>query len=295
MLIQSDVRAELETFSERLGLVRPLSRGRQDRSRKTEQVIAYLEEIHARLRHASARRRLVLVEPAAGNCALSFAAAHFYRHIVKRPVEIHCIDTNAALMQKHRETALALGFSGMHFHAGDIADFHLPVRPDIVYALHACNTASDKAIFWGIAAGARNILNVSCCQHGFLKRFRPRPVLRPLGRHAAARERLAYLAADSLRALLLEMTGYRTDLVEFVSSRATGKNMLVRAEYQPREGATGLADDYRAFRTFCGTGPELETLLGRAGLVDLEFGLPLSLETGARCCGTAQDAAQAGA
>ncbi len=269
MLIQHEKRVLLSAFAGRFGLKQPAPPRHQDKVKKTEQILGYLEEIHVRINRYSRKRPLLLVEPAAGNCYLSFLAYHFYTEIDPRPVEVHCIDWNADLMDKNRHVAEELGFTRMHFHTGDITDAAIPGRPDIVYALHACDSASDGVLFQGVTAKARNILNVSCCQHGFAARLRPSADMRVLTGQHIHRDRFVHMAADAMRAKLMEMVGYRSEVVEFVSLKATGKNLLLRAERQPCSKGADLAADYLALRRMCGAAPDLEALLVSAGLIEL--------------------------
>ena len=114
----------------------------------------------------------MLVECGAGNCYLSFLVYHYYSSIEKRPVVIHCIDNNERLMAKARELAGDLGFDRMFFHGRDIEGYRHEDRVDLVYSLHACDTATDKALHLGFANRARCILSVSCCQHTMKKGMR---------------------------------------------------------------------------------------------------------------------------
>lgn len=76
-----------------------------DKQVKIEQVLAYLEIIHAELRRTSAKRKLVLIDSAAGNCYLSYLIYYFYRELEGRELEIHCVDHNAKLMRQNEELA----------------------------------------------------------------------------------------------------------------------------------------------------------------------------------------------
>ena len=119
----------------------------KDKVAKLEQILAYLEIMHAQLRKYSKKRDLVLIDSGAGNCYLSFLVYHYYANLDGRRVTIHCLDTNARLMEKARKLALMLGFDKMYFHAYDIAEYMHPGRVDVVYSLHACDCATDKALY----------------------------------------------------------------------------------------------------------------------------------------------------
>jgi len=116
---------------------------------------------------------LVFVDSGAENCYLSFLVAYYYTHIDPRTVEIHCIDWNERLMENNRIKAESLGMKQLRFHGMSIGDFHLDRPVDLVYSLHACDTATDLALHLGMRLASRAILSVSCCQTTVKKEFRP--------------------------------------------------------------------------------------------------------------------------
>ena len=97
---------------------------------------------------------------------------YFYTKIEKRKIRIHCLDINGRLMEKNRQLAEEHGFAGMYFHACDIIDYTHQGNVDLVYSLHACDSATDKTIYLGCKSGASHILSVSCCQHSIKKQMR---------------------------------------------------------------------------------------------------------------------------
>ncbi|MEI8671731.1 SAM-dependent methyltransferase [Vibrio sp. SA48] len=140
-----------------------------NKTKKVEQILAFLEVIHSQVRKYSSKRELVFVDSGAGNCYLSFIVYYYYTNIVKRPVQIHCVDFNKKLMDKNRTLADSLGFTGMHFHAADIELYTHNGDIDVAYSLHACDIATDKAMLLGLKNNARHIVSVSCCQHSVKK------------------------------------------------------------------------------------------------------------------------------
>lgn len=258
-------RDRLAWFGEQLDLALPAPRGYTDKQRKLEQVVAFVDVIQAEVRRYSRRRRLTFVDCGAGNCHLGLAIALFFTKVEPRPVEIHCVDKNAVLMAKHRDTADRLGLVNMHFHACDIDELSVPAPVDVVMALHACDIATDKAMHLGVQTRARHILTVACCQQTLVKSIRANAAsTTAITRHQVFRQRLAYMAGDAMRALLLELEGYEVDVVELVSSRATDKNTLVRARRRNLPAnpvhAEALASLMASFRTV----PALAHYLGRA-------------------------------
>lgn len=268
MLIEREALIDLSKFGQSLGLMAPEKKSRQDRSAKMQQVLAYLEAIYVHAKKYSTKRDLVFVEAGAGNCYLSLLTYQFFRHILDRPVRIHCLDTNAELMAKNKRIARDLGFDGMYFHAGDISDFELGERPDAVYALHACDMATDKALFLGLQNDARNVLSVSCCQHSFRKSMRPPANTGSMAHHTVVREKLVHILADSMRSLLLETVGFKVNLVELASSRTTEKNLLLRGEQRRICLRDETVDTYLEMRREWRCAPGLESYMRQADLLD---------------------------
>ena len=230
----------------------------KDNEVKIEQIIAYLEVIHSELRKVSRKRTVVLIDSCAGNCYLSYLVYYFYLHIDKRPIKIHCVDKNERLMNLNRELAQRLNFQEMYFHTADIEAFTTNEKVDMIYSLHACDTATDKSIHLGIRSQARVILSVSCCQHSLSMKSRQ---LKAVIRHKAFRDKTLMMISDSMRALLLEQKGYKVGIFDFVSSRYTEKNTMIRAKRTEFKKQLDLSEAYDQLHQEFGMKPYLETLI----------------------------------
>ena len=133
---------------------------------------------------------------------------------------------------------------------------------DLVVSLHACDTATDDALAQAVMWQADAILAVPCCQKEAYRQLQSQ-VLAPVLRHGLARERFAALVTDALRAQLLELAGYRTQLVEFVALEHTAKNVLIRA-VRGRPAGPDVRAAYEELRDSLGLEPKLERLLSSA-------------------------------
>ncbi len=260
MFTQPETQILLNDFFQKIRLKDQNQQSGKDKAAKIGQILSYLEIIHTQVRKYSKKRELVFIDCGAGNCYLSFLVYHYYSQIDPRPIRIHCLDINSELMEKNRQRAKTLGFERMFFHACDIADYTHEGRPDIVYALHACDSATDKTLFLGIKNNARNILSVSCCQHSMIKKLKGHPYT-GITRHQVFKSKLAYMVGDSLRAMLLEKQGYQVDIIEFASSRYTDKNIMLRAKRGQVKRNDKLGDQYRALQETFNIYPALEGYL----------------------------------
>ena len=144
----------------------------------------------------------------------------------------------------------------------------------MVLTLHACDTATDFALFNAVQWGARMIFSVPCCQHELNTQMQPQS-LTLLGRYGIIQERFAALATDAIRGRLLEYCGYKTQLLEFIDFAHTPKNILIRAVRRPgmpggvpdasgklTSNQKAALDEVNAARAEFGFAPTLYRLLG---------------------------------
>ena len=132
------------------------------------------------------------------------------------------------LVDSCNEIAQACGFENLHFRTGSIDTAELP-KVDMLIALHACDTATDQAIYRGITAGAQIILCAPCCHKQIRKQVHPDNALRAITGFGILEERQAEIVTDTIRALILRAFGYKTNVFEFISTEHTPKNLLISA------------------------------------------------------------------
>jgi len=215
-------------------------------------------------------RAVELLDCGCGSAWLSFAAYHYLNDILGVPARLTGIDINGKLIEKDMQSATTLDYAGACFAQSAIIDYAPQTPPDILLALHACDTATDEALVQGLRAQSRLILCAPCCHHNLREQLdaadTPQPFA-PVVRHGIIKQRMSELLTDSFRALILRIMGYKTDIVEFVSPEHTDKNLMIRAVRRdtpnPRDSEAALAE-YEALKAFWQVTPYLETLLGAA-------------------------------
>ncbi len=207
------------------------------------------------------RSPLNILDCGCGHAYLTLATHYYLNEIRGLPARIIGIDVNERLMEKC--TGIAAGLPGCEarFWASSIIEFAPEEKPDIIFALHACDTATDEALAQAIRWGTRLILSVPCCHHDLNPEIEA-PLFRPVLRHGILRERLADLLTDSFRALILRIMGYRTDVIEFISTEHTARNLMIRAVKSVGPGERQFVEEYEALKTYWGVTPHLEKLLG---------------------------------
>ncbi|MGH9946031.1 MAG: class I SAM-dependent methyltransferase [Pyrinomonadaceae bacterium] len=151
-----------------------------------------------------------------------------------RNIEMTGIDNRPELIDLCNEIAQAGNFDGLRFVQSTIADFDSS-DIDILIALHACDNATDDALYKGIEANASIIVAAPCCHHEIKKQMKPPELLAGILKHSVLFERTAETITDGLRSLLLEQHGYKTKMFEFVATEHTPKNNLLVAVKQNRK------------------------------------------------------------
>ena len=208
-------------------------------------------------------REVEILDCGCGLSYLSLAVYHYLNDVLAIPSHITGVDVNDEVIRKSVTRAERLSMDKLAFSCGRIRD--VAVKPDIVIALHACDTATDDAIARAITSEAKLLLSVPCCHKNLNRAIYPEgesEMLRPLLRHGILRQRTADLVTDAFRAQALKIMGYRTDVVEFVGTEHTARNLMIRAVRGTAIGEASDLKEYKALRQFWNVTPYIEKLLG---------------------------------
>lgn len=208
------------------------------------------------------RTELNIVDMGSGKGYLTFAAYDFFKNIRGIDVKVTGVDTKSELIGLCNDIAKASEFENLKFVDGRIDDFELK-DVDVLIALHACNTATDDAIFKGIKAEADLIVVAPCCHQELRPQITPPEMLKNILKHGIILEREAESITDGLRSLLLEKSGYQTKLFEFISTEHTPKNnMIVGTRQNKKPDAEKFDEQVKAIKDFYGIKEQrLEELL----------------------------------
>ena len=239
---------------------------RADATDKFRQINRYVELLLPLCEQAglASRETVRVFDMGAGKGYLTFATWHAITNTLGRRAEVTGVEARPELVELCNAAALASRCEGLGFVSGRIVDTAVPAA-DVLIALHACDTATDEALFRGIRAGAALIVAAPCCHQEIRPQLRAPAELAALARHGIFAERLSDMLTDSLRALLLEAHGYSVKVFEFIDAGHTPKNTMIAAVRRTKPDATAVARaqaEFNALKARFGISRQhLETLL----------------------------------
>ena len=195
---------------------------------KFKQINHYVEIINGILKDVPFEKDITVADMGSGKGYLTFALYDYLYNTLKQQATVYGIEMRDDLVNKCNTIAAHAGYTNLHFKKGTIQEADLPAA-DLLIALHACDTATDDAIYKGIKANAKIIICAPCCHKQIRKQMAPENALKSITRHGILLERQAEMVTDAIRALLLEAHGYKTKVFDFIATEHTPKNVMIVA------------------------------------------------------------------
>lgn len=248
-----------------LGITTADGRVRDKQQGKRRQINKFIEIVDGLFDESSLkdRRAVRVVDMGSGKGYLTFAVYDHLKNGRRLDVSVTGVEARGELVELCDRVANECDFDGLKFEKGAIADLELPAT-DILIALHACDTATDDAIYKGISAGAEIIIAAPCCHQELRPQIEWPQEFRGIFRHGIMREEMAEMVTDSFRALLLEKSGYESKVFDFVAAEHTPKNNMIVGVKRITDGSRhGVENEIAALKKAFGISEQrLEKLLG---------------------------------
>jgi hypothetical protein len=224
-------------ISDHKGVIKP---SMQDKYRQVEEFLRILEPALP-----EKKGKLSIIDLGCGHAYLTFATHQYLR---KAGIDARVIGVDVRENSRDRNNKIAQKLEitdSIEFRAEEISDTAI-TSADIAIALHACDTATDDAIAWGVQNNVPLLLIAPCCHHDLQTQMQEIPEPWPmLTRHGIMRERLGDLLTDSFRTQILKLLGYRVDAIEFIGGEHTPRNLMIRAT---KTGAKAEAIDIARYK-----------------------------------------------
>ena len=254
MLPESNQVFKALDMSDMLGRIKP---SKMDKYKQTDEFLRLLSNLLDD--EAANQREIFVADLGCGHAYLTFATHEYLKNKFQR-VEVLGVDERLDSKEHNEKVAGKLGIDAK-FIATKITDTP-PQKVDITIALHACDTATDDAIFWAVKNNSKIIMVAPCCMHQLQSQIKQSP--EPWGlltKYGLVKERLVDLITDSLRAQILKLLGYKVDIVEFIGGEHTARNLLIRAVKVESEVSQVDIDRYQELIKLWQVQPYLATLL----------------------------------
>lgn len=211
-----------------IGILSKEGKVKNDKIRKYNQIDHYVELLSRNFESLKKQETIHIMDVGCGKSYLSFVLNYYLTEVLRMKCHFIGIDISEEVIETSRRIQKELGYRNMEFHAMDVKDFKDSRKIDVVLSLHACDTATDMALAYGVYKEADFIVAVPCCHKEMLKTYSYEP-LEGIMKHGILKARLADTLTDGLRGLLLESHGYEVSIVEYISPLETPKNLMIRA------------------------------------------------------------------
>lgn len=225
---------DLGVFSKDFKIIR----SKYDKYKQINRFVELIDDCFSK----SSLDEITILDFGCGKSYLTFIVYYYFTKI--RNIRAHVVgfDLKKDVVENCNSIAKRYGYTDLEFFVNDVtSDRVFSGKADMIITLHACDKATDYALFYAIENKIKNIFSVPCCQHEINSQIKKGGDFDLLLSHGLIRERFCALLTDSLRAEILRRFGYETDVIEFVDFEHSPKNLMLRCELK-KEKTPELSD-----------------------------------------------------
>jgi hypothetical protein len=226
---------------------------RREMSDKYKQINRYIELIEPEIKDLPLHSEYHVVDMGSGKGYLTFALYDYLVNSLGKTAIMTGVELREDLVKSCNLIAEKSKFVHLNFVSGTIENVELN-KIDILIALHACDTATDDAIYRGITSNASLIVCAPCCHKQIRKELDVTNELNHVIKFGILKERQAEIITDTIRAMILEAFGYKTKVFEFISTEHTPKNVMItgRKTSQANPDKEKIFNDIEALKALFG-------------------------------------------
>lgn len=248
-------------FLVELGVMNEQGKVIKNKYDKFRQINRFVEMVKDVVNELPGNKKLRIIDFGCGKSYLTFALHHYLTQLCGLDIEVIGLDLKEDVINTCNNLVKKLEMNNIKFLVGDIENYTEHNEVDMVVTLHACNTATDAALAKAVQWNAKVILSVPCCHHELYTQIE-NEILAPILDYGIIKERFAALATDGIRAHILQIVGYKTQLLEFIDMEHTPKNILIRAiKTDNVDNIEHLVSSYKSLTSFLSVEPSLEKML----------------------------------
>lgn len=237
---------------ETLGILGKNGKVRNDMIRKYNQIDHFVELLDPLLRElASVTDTINVIDMGCGKSYLDFVLNFYIREVLGKRCHFTGLDINPIVIEDSRKMATELKYNNMKFIETDIGNFLPERRYDLLLTLHACDTATDKALSFGIVNDVRSMVCVPCCHKEMNAQYHMDGFEGVL-KYGILKARIADSLTDGMRGMYLEAMGYDVSMVEYISPLDTPKNLMMKA-FLRRDKSIELLNRFFEMESMLGT------------------------------------------
>ncbi len=214
---------DLGVFSKELTIVK----SKYDKFKQINRFIEIIDDAFAKLN----KDEITILDFGCGKSYLTFIVYYYFTEIKKVKANVIGYDLKEDVVKNCNEIAERYGYENLKFYVNDVTKGELYEGDvDMVITLHACDIATDFALFHAIENKVTHIFSVPCCQHEICGSIKKGGDFDLLLSHGLIKERFSALLTDSIRAEILKECGYEVDIIEFVDFAHSPKNLMLRCK-----------------------------------------------------------------